>query len=135
VKLSDHAGKSAFLLAFYPADFTSGCTTELSEFRDKHEAFVKAGVQVYGVSVDPADKHKEFRASLSLPFPLLADVDGTLSRAYDSLREGDGSFRSARKLVLVGRDGKIAYRDERYEVGNEAEFAALVAAMEQLPAP
>ncbi|MFQ5457439.1 MAG: redoxin domain-containing protein, partial [Myxococcota bacterium] len=39
VRLSDFRGKQNVVLAFYPADFTPGCTTELCGFRDDLSRF------------------------------------------------------------------------------------------------
>ncbi len=91
-----------------------------------------AGVQVFGVSTDSVEKHARFRASLELPFPLLADVEGTLSTSYDAAKRGKNGVRSARKMVLVDKGGTIRYRDEAFKVGSDAAFAAVVAAVEAL---
>lgn len=84
------------------------------------------------MSVDTPDSHAKFRESLGLPFALLADVGGELSRAYDSAMEHQGQTYSARKVVVVDKDGTIAYRDDKFEVGNDAEFEALLAALDKL---
>jgi thioredoxin-dependent peroxiredoxin len=91
-----------------------------------------ANVQVYGVSIDPPAEHARFRASLELPFPLLADEDGAVSLAYDAIAErGDQKF-SARKIVLIDAQGTIAYRDESYGVGSAEAFDAMIAAVQRL---
>lgn len=94
--------------------------------------FTDANVQVYGVSIDPPAEHARFRASLELPFPLLADEDGAVSRTYDAIIErGDQTF-SARKLVLIDTEGKVAYRDESYQVGSDEAFEAMISAIRAL---
>jgi peroxiredoxin Q/BCP len=94
--------------------------------------FAKKDVQVYGVSVGSQEEHAKFRAHLALPFPLLVDEGAKVSQLYDSVVEHEGKQYSARKLVLVDRTGKVAYRDDKYQVGDEADFAALRAAVEAL---
>jgi thioredoxin-dependent peroxiredoxin len=94
--------------------------------------FSDAGVQVYGISTDPPAEHARFRASLDLPFPLLADEDGAVSRAYDSLIERGDQKLSARKIVLIDREGKIVYRDDAYQVGSDEAFDAMIAAVRAL---
>lgn len=94
--------------------------------------FTKKNVQVYGVSIDPPEEHERFRASLELPFPLLADEDGAVSEAYDSIIEVDGKKFSARKIVLVDAQGRVAYRDDAYQVGSPEDFDAMIAAVEAL---
>ena len=94
--------------------------------------FVAAGVQVYGVSTDTVAEHARFRASLGLPFPLLADEDAAVSRAYDSVIEHGDQQLSARKIVLIDRAGTIVYRDDAYQVGSDEAFDAMIAAVNGL---
>lgn len=78
------------------------------------------------------ESHRRFRESLSLPFPLLSDEGGLVSTLYDSVEEHLGEQYSSRKLVLVDRTGKIVYRDDELEVGDEPDWNALVAAVNAL---
>ena len=70
------------VLYFYPKDETPGCTKEACEFRDNIFAFRDLNAQILGVSLDDVESHKAFAENHSLPFPLLADVDGDVSDAY-----------------------------------------------------
>jgi peroxiredoxin Q/BCP len=70
------------VLYFYPADNTGGCTREACAFRDSYEVFADAEAQVVGVSRDSVESHQGFAARHTLPFLLLADVDGAVHRAY-----------------------------------------------------
>jgi peroxiredoxin Q/BCP len=78
----DLLGRGPFVVYFYPRDDTPGCTVEACAFRDDFEAFTDAGAAVYGVSADSPEKHREFRARHNLPFTLLSDSDGSLSKAF-----------------------------------------------------
>lgn len=70
------------VLYFYPKDFTRVCTKEACFFRDNFDFFKGLDVLVFGISTDTVEKHKEFKAKHVLPFELLADVDGKVSKAY-----------------------------------------------------
>lgn len=74
------------------------------------------------MSTDTVESHAKFRAELGLPFPLLADTKGELSAMYDALSERGSSLR---KIVLIDRAGKIAFRDEKLGVGDEADWQAM----------
>ncbi|MGA2450055.1 MAG: peroxiredoxin [Polyangiaceae bacterium] len=89
---------------FYPKDETPGCTKEACAFRDWFAKYEARQVTIFGVSRDSARRHEEFRAKHNLPFPLVADEDGALARAY-----GVPSVlgMSSRVTFLVGKDGKI----------------------------
>ncbi|MBL0317803.1 MAG: thioredoxin-dependent thiol peroxidase [Alphaproteobacteria bacterium] len=81
ISLVDLVGKHV-ILYFYPKDDTPGCTQEAKDFRDHIDAFDNAGAIILGVSKDPVKSHDKFSEKYCLPFPLLADVDGTLCDAY-----------------------------------------------------
>src|SRR5512142_438946 len=75
------------VLYFYPKDSTPGCTTEGQEFRALHQAFRKAGCELFGLSRDSLKSHENFRAKQECPFELLSDADETVCRQYDVLKE------------------------------------------------
>ncbi|MFB6117465.1 peroxiredoxin [Halosegnis sp.] len=67
---------------FYPKDFTGGCTIEANEFQDALPEYRDAGVTVYGVSMDDAERHADFAEEEGLEFELLADPEGDLATAF-----------------------------------------------------
>lgn len=83
VSLTDYRGKWV-VLYFYPKDFTSGCTLEARRFQQDLPKYIAKNTQILGVSVDDVDSHAEFCESEGLKFPLLADTDGKVSKAYGS---------------------------------------------------
>jgi thioredoxin-dependent peroxiredoxin len=105
--LSDYAGIPV-VLYFYPKDDTPGCTKEACSFRDNYDQYLSKGITVFGVSMDNEASHQAFTEKFSLPFPLLADVDGALTKAYDVEGERNGVRYSTRVTYVIGADGKIA---------------------------
>lgn len=105
VKLSDVRGRFA-VVYFYPKDGTPGCTKQACAFRDAFDRLNKAGVTVFGVSRDSADNHRAFRKEHNLPFPLVADESGDVSRAYGV--PSKFVVLTARVTFLVDAEGKIA---------------------------
>ena len=100
ISLSDYRGKWV-VLYFYPKDFTSGCTIEARRFQEDLPKYSSRNTQILGVSVDDINSHKEFCDSEGLKFPLLADTDGTVSKAYGSWLS---SF-SIRHTFIIDPDG------------------------------
>ena len=98
--------KGPLVLYFYPADFTAVCTREACMFRDFNVRLAESGVQVVGVSPQDAESHRRFKAAHELNFPLLADVQKAVVRAYDV----DGPFGVGVRRVsyLIETDGRIA---------------------------
>lgn len=85
-RLEDYRGKWV-LLYFYPKDMTPGCTQEACAFRDRFSELKKADIVVLGVSKDSIKSHEKFSAKYSLPFPLLADEQGDVIKAYGAWGE------------------------------------------------
>ena len=94
------------VLYFYPKDFTPGCTLEAQRFQRDLPNFIAHNAQVIGVSADDVDSHAEFCDSEGLKFPLLADTDGSVSRAYGSWMRP----MSMRHTYLIDPDGAMQER-------------------------
>ncbi|HEX7897997.1 MAG TPA: peroxiredoxin [Planctomycetota bacterium] len=75
--------KGPLVVYFYPKDFTGVCTKEACEFRDIYDTLKKDfGAEVIGVSRDSDETHERFKAEHRLPFRLIADRGGKLSKAF-----------------------------------------------------
>jgi thioredoxin-dependent peroxiredoxin len=105
ISLSDYRGQWV-VLYFYPRDFTPGCTLEAQRFQRDLSQFVAHNAQVIGVSADDVDMHAEFCDSEGLRFPLLADTDGAVSKAYHSWM----APMSLRHTYLIDPQGTIQER-------------------------
>jgi thioredoxin-dependent peroxiredoxin len=102
---ADLTGKKT-VLYFYPADDTPGCTKEACAFRDRMDDYAQAEIQVYGVSLDSPESHREFREKYNLNFPLLTDEGGHASEALGVLREN--RKRTNRVTFLLDPEGRIS---------------------------
>lgn len=104
--LSDHRGKTVVLL-FYPGDNTPVCTAQLCSVRDHWSEYQATGAEVVGISTDSVESHKGFAEKNELPLRLLSDPDRKVSTAYDMKSWLPG--RSARGVVVIDKEGKVAY--------------------------
>lgn len=82
VSLKDYKGKK-LVLYFYPKDDTPTCTKEACNLRDNYAGLKRKGYAIVGVSADEEKKHLKFIKKYELPFPLIADVDMKVIKAYD----------------------------------------------------
>lgn len=108
VKFSDYKGKW-LVLAFYPADFTFVCPTELEELADNYEEFKKNNAEILSVSTDTAYVHKAWHdqspAIKKIQFPMLADPSGILCRTFGTYIEDEGV--SLRATFIIDPEGTV----------------------------
>jgi len=81
--LSGQRGKIV-VLAFYPKDFTSGCTAQMKTFTEQYADLFGDDVVLVGINADSLATHRRFAQSLGVPFRLLADAGQVVSRRYGS---------------------------------------------------
>ncbi len=130
--LKDLAGKR-FVLYFYPADDTPGCTKEACQFNEELGAFRSAGVRVVGVSPDSAATHVAFQKKYGLTFDLLSDPDKKVMAAFGAYGEkmmyGKRVTGVIRSTFVIGPTGKI----ERawYGVRTDGHAARVLATLER----
>lgn len=131
--LSDYRGKWV-VLYFYPKDDTPGCTKEACNFRDEKDRLEDLGAVVLGVSADDVESHGKFHGKYGLNFPLLADPDKHMIKAYGAWgmksmfgKEYEGILR---QTFIINPQGQIA---KIWDKVNPEQHALEVAqALEQL---
>jgi thioredoxin-dependent peroxiredoxin len=127
VSLKDFRGRK-LVMYFYPMDDTPGCTKQACSLRDHNAEIAARGAAILGVSTQDEDSHRRFTAKYRLNFPLLADKDGAVGRAYGTIG-GGGLLAAAKALVgmtdrvtfIVDEKGRIAHVIDRPDVANHAE--------------
>jgi peroxiredoxin len=106
--LADALKKGPVVLYFFPKAFTKGCTAEAHEFAEATEQFKAAGATLIGMSADDIGTlHKFSTQECSSKFPVAADPDMKVIKAFDSVMEGKNL--SERTSFVIGQDGKVAY--------------------------
>ncbi|RJQ21210.1 peroxiredoxin [Candidatus Woesearchaeota archaeon] len=101
------------ILAFYPADFTFVCPTELGELADNYDQFRKMNTEIVSVSTDTAFVHKAWKDNSptikKIKYPMLADPTRTVCTAYGTLIAEDGL--SQRCTVIIDPKGVVRSYD------------------------
>ncbi len=113
IALKDFRGKK-LVLYFYPMDDTPGCTAQACSLRDYNRDIAAKGAAILGVSAQGEASHQRFTAKYRLNFPLLADTDRAMAKAYGVA--GSGLFGVARGLVgmnervtfIIDEKGRVA---------------------------
>lgn len=129
MSLSSLRGKNV-ILAFYPADWSGGCTTEVCTFRDTFADLGKLNAIVLGISGDYVFSHHEWAKHHKLQFPLLSDHDHKVAKAYDSYMEQYGLNK--RTIFIIDKDGVVRYSNLAFKAGDKKDYDALRAELEKL---
>jgi len=94
------------IIFFYPKDDTYLCTKEACSFRDSNEEFLKAGIQVIGISADSVEEHAKFSKKHMLKYPLLSDTDNTI-RSIFGVPKGLFGLLPGRVTYCFDAHGKV----------------------------
>jgi len=122
IKFHDYLGSSWGILFSHPKDFTPVCTTELGYMARLKPEFDKRNTKILGLSVDPVGNHEKWAKDIEetqgakVNYPLIADSDLRVAKAYDMLPAGAGSTSegrtpadnaTVRSVFIIGPDKKV----------------------------
>ena len=103
------------VLFFYPLDFTFVCPTELHAFSERLREFDERNAKVIGVSIDSHFSHlawlntpKSKGGIQGVEYPIVSDLNKTISKDYDVLVEGAGI--AYRGLFLLDKDQVVRHQ-------------------------
>lgn len=124
VKSADLIGKKT-VVYFYPKANTPGCTAEACSLRDNYERFLALGYNVIGISKDSVKTQKNFSDKYALPFPLLADTDALIIKAFGAWGEkklyGKTYEGILRKTFIFNENGILEEIIDKVNTKNHAE--------------
>jgi thioredoxin-dependent peroxiredoxin len=106
--LSEHRGKRVVLL-FYPGDDTPVCTRQFCSYRDDAEALGALGAILVGISGKGLESKRGFAQKHGLNVPLLADLGGSVAKAYGAWSRLTGTKRA---VVIVDEQGVVRHRHD-----------------------
>ncbi len=124
-QLASDRGRTV-VVAFYPRDFTKGCTAELQTFAEQYDSLFGPDVTLVGISTDSVATHSRFAASLNLPFRLLSDPEQRVSKQYASKDSGGYNRRT---VYVIGPDGRVKYRNMKFNALDPQAYSELRSAI------
>ncbi len=110
--LSDYKGKWLVLFS-HPGDFTPVCTTEFIAFAKKYPEFIKRNTELLGLSIDSNASHLAWvydiykQSGIQIPFPVIADRDGSIAMKYGMLSADSKLFATVRNTFIIDPEGVI----------------------------
>ncbi|HKV39442.1 MAG TPA: peroxiredoxin [Blastocatellia bacterium] len=129
LKLSSLKG-SAVILAFFPAAWSGGCTTEMCTFRDSWGDLAKLNAKLYGVSGDYVFTHQAWAKAEKFTFPFLQDHDHAVAKEYGSYMP---QYQLDKRTVyLIDKDGVVRFKNLNFKAGSKEDYDALRAALVKL---
>lgn len=115
-----------YVIYFYPADDTPGCTRQACGLRDNFARVTATGVEVFGVSPDSIERHVKFRDKYDLPFRLLSDEGHGVADAFGTWVEkkfaGKTYMGIERTSFIIGPDGRIEHVLPRVKAGEHVDL-------------
>ena len=111
--LNAHAGKEVVLIDFW-ATFCVPCLSALDGYRDLQNRYADKGLRIAAISVDQPQtlaRVRSFARAKNFPYSVLLDPEQEAYRLY--------GVAVLPTTVLVDRDGKVVYRKEGFEPGDE----------------
>jgi thioredoxin-dependent peroxiredoxin len=107
--LSEFRGRKV-ILAFYPGDFTPGCTRQMCSYRDNYAELEETGAQLLGISPQSVEKHDEWIQAKNFKFPLLADTDKLVIEQYGV---GAPIIGVRRSVFVIDAEGIVRFADKK----------------------
>ena len=134
VTLSEQLKNGPVVLAFFPAAFSSVCTTEMCTFRDSAADLNKVNAQVLGVSVDTFFAQKAWADAQKLNFPLLSDFNKTVIRQYGVVNPDMIGMKdiAKRAVFVIDRNGVVRHREVLEDARNEPDYGKVKQALASL---
>ncbi len=142
----EHAGKKIYVVYFYPADMTGGCTAQACAYRDALARLERKDVEVIGVSGDSVENHQHFRDEYKLNFTLLADPEGKIAAAFGVKTSPGGVFQrtlqgkqvtfergvtAKRWTFVIDKKWRIVHVDRKVDAAKDSDKVLKV--VEKLP--
>ncbi|HET6322108.1 MAG TPA: peroxiredoxin [Hyphomicrobium sp.] len=98
-----------------------GSTPETEGFRDLYLRFRAQRMEVFGLSTQDSEHHREMASRLAVPFAFLSDDEFEMQKALGLPTFEAGGVRYLKRLTLLVRDGHIAHTF--YPVADPARHA------------
>jgi peroxiredoxin len=124
VTLSEQLKSGPVVLAFFPAAFSSVCTTEMCTFRDSAAELNKVNAKVLGVSVDSFFALKAWSDAEKLNFPLLSDFNKTAIKQYGVVNPDMIGLKdiAKRAVFVIDKSGVVRHREVLEDARNEPDY-------------
>jgi peroxiredoxin Q/BCP len=135
-KLSGHLRVNYLVIYFYPAAFTSGCTTQACSYRDINKELAMMNASVVGISGDEVKNLAMFKKENNLNFTMLSDQNGEIAKIFGVTVKDGGTtdaeiggkklqltrgVTASRWTFVIDGNGKLIYRDNNADAATDSQ--------------
>lgn len=128
--LSGQLEMGPVVLVFYRGDWCSYCNGQLASYARRIDAFERRGAQIVGISVDPPSNNARLVGKLQLPFPLLSDPEGEITRRYGLWNAEEGV--AVPSIVIVDQSVEVRYLYSGSDFADRPKDDEVFAALDKL---
>ncbi|MFI5311275.1 MAG: peroxiredoxin family protein [Gemmatimonadales bacterium] len=131
VSLSKFRGQTV-VVAFFPKARTTGCTAQMTGYRDQWATLFNGGkgVQVIAISMDADTTQADWAKEARLPMTFASDPKGEAGAKYGAWSEGKST--ESRLLYVVAPDGKVAWTAKPFKALVAESYPELGAAVKKI---
>ena len=137
INFHEWLGDSWAILYSHPGDYTPICTTELGRTAQLKDDFDRRNTKILAISVDGLESHhgwiKDINSTQNtqVDFPIIADPDQKISRAYAMIHENASTSATVRSVYFIGPDKKIK-ASITYPASTGRNFAEILRVLDSL---
>jgi len=118
VSLEEARREGPVVLFFYPGDWSSVCTDQMSQLQKEIGRFQEKGATVLGISVDSPWSHRAWAEERGIRFPLLSDFERKVVEEYGVKHEAGFPERA---YFVIDKEGVVRAKKVESSPGDQPE--------------
>ncbi len=128
VSLEEARREGPVVLFFYPGDWSSVCTDQMSQLQEEIGRFREKGASVLGISVDSPWSHRAWAEERGIDFPLLSDFQRKVVEEYGVKHEAGFPERA---YFVIDKEGVVRAKKVESSPGDQPEVKAVLEDLEK----
>ncbi len=128
VSLEEARREGPVVLFFYPGDWSSVCTDQMSQLQKEIGRFQEKGVTVLGISVDSPWSHRAWAEERDIRFPLLSDFQRKVVEQYGVKHEAGFPERA---YFVIDKEGVVRAKKVESSPGDQPEVGTVIEDLEK----
>lgn len=128
VSLEEARREGPVVLFFYPGDWSSVCTDQMSQLQKEIGRFQEKGAKVLGISVDSPWSHRAWAEERGIRFPLLSDFQREVVEKYGVKHEAGFPERA---YFVIDKEGVVRAKKVESSPGDQPEVGTVIEDLEK----